>query len=317
MSCFQAPPRTSSLSSPTLLLSGHADAVLSLRFNPNGDILASGSHDKSILLWRTYGECENFLVMRGHKNAILEVRWTADGEGLATCSADKTVRMWDAETAEELTRFKEHGAVVNSCCVLGGGTELVASVSDDCTARMWDPREGGGAVRKFEEKYPLTAVAFSEGGDQVFTGGVENVVRVWDIRAEKPLYTMEGHCDTITGMHLNAAGTHLLTNAMDNSLRSWDIRPYAPKDRCAAVYTGHRHGFEKNLLRCCWSPDGGRVTAGSADRMVYVWDAKSAEIEYMLPGHKGSVNEVVFHPLEPIIASCSSDKTIYLGELAE
>lgn len=28
------------------------------------------------------------------------------------------------------------------------------------------------------------------------------------------------------------------------------------------------------------------------------------------------MNECVFHPTEPIIASCSTDKTIYLGELA-
>ena len=34
-------------------------------------------------------------------------------------------------------------------------------------------------------------------------------------------------------------------------------------------------------------------------------------------GHAGSVNEVVFHPKEPIVGSCSSDKNIYLGELAE
>lgn len=37
---------------------------------------------------------------------------------------------------------------------------------------------------------------------------------------------------------------------------------------------------------------------------------------YALPGHKGSVNEVVFHPKEPIIGSCSNDRTLFLGELA-
>lgn len=44
---------------------GHADAVFTLRFNPEGDVLASGSHDKSIFLWRTYGECENFMALKG------------------------------------------------------------------------------------------------------------------------------------------------------------------------------------------------------------------------------------------------------------
>lgn len=44
--------------------------------------------------------------------------------------------------------------------------------------------------------------------------------------------------------------------------------------------------------------------------------ADSREVVYALPGHKGSVNEVVFHPKEPIIGSCSNDRTIFLGELA-
>jgi Prp8 binding protein len=40
-------------------------------------------------------------------------------------------------------------------------------------------------------------------------------------------------------------------------------------------------------------------------------------VQYALPGHKGGVNEVVFHPKEPIIASASNDRTIFLGELAD
>lgn len=49
--------------------------------------------------------------------------------------------------------------------------------------------------------------------------------------------------------------------------------------------------------------------------MVYVWNVATTKILFKLPGHKGCVNEVVFHPKEPIIASCSNDKTVFLGEL--
>lgn len=90
------------------------------------------------------------------------------------------------------------------------------------------------------------------------------------------------------------------------------------------------------MLRCSWSPDGSKVSAGSADRFVYVWDTNSRRIIYKLPGHNGSVNDVVFHPKEPIsklfhsfknvkirqlmilfplVASGASDKQIYLGEI--
>ena len=65
-------------------------------------------------------------------------------------------------------------------------------------------------------------------------------------------------------------------------------------------------------MACCM-----QVTAGSADRMVYVWNASTRQIEYKLPGHSGSVNDAVFHPKEPIVASGSSDKQIYLGELVK
>lgn len=58
-----------------------------------------------------------------------------------------------------------------------------------------------------------------------------------------------------------------------------------------------------------------QITAGSADRMVNVWEVASRKLLYKLPGHNGSVNDATFHPHEPIIASASSDKNLFLGEL--
>lgn len=72
-------------------------------------------------------------------------------------------------------------------------------------------------------------------------------------------------------------------------------------------------------------------------RSVYVWNTATCQIVYRLPGHRGSVNDVDFHPKEPIckfvtamskikagidgvwccvlVLSCSSDKQLYVGEL--
>jgi WD40 repeat protein len=49
-----APGRTSHLAASTMLLTGHAAAVYCLQFNPMGDALATGSFDKTILLWDVY-----------------------------------------------------------------------------------------------------------------------------------------------------------------------------------------------------------------------------------------------------------------------
>ncbi|KAK3444238.1 hypothetical protein EUGRSUZ_L00018 [Eucalyptus grandis] len=271
--------RTSSLES------GHQSAIYTM---------------KEIFLWNVHGDCKNFMVLKGHKNAILDLQWTTDGSQIISASPDKTLRAWDVETGKQIKKMVKHSSFVNSCCPSRRGPPLVVSGSDDGTAKLWDMRQRG-AIQTFPDKYQITAVSFSDASDKIYTGGIDNDVKVWDIRKGEVTMTLQGHQDTITGMQLSPDGSNLLTNAMDCKLCIWDMRPYTPQNRCVKIMEGHQHNFEKNLLKCGWSPDGSKVTAGSADRM--------------LPGHMGSVNETVFHPTEPIVGSCSSDKQIYLGEI--
>ena len=49
---------------------------------------------------------------------------------------------------------------------------------------------------------------------------------------------------------------------------------------------------------------------------MYIWETATQRLLYKLPGHTGSVNDVVFHPKEPVVASGASDKNIYQGELS-
>jgi len=312
------PHRTSSLESPIMLLTGHKAEIFTVKFSPSGRALASGSFDKEIFLWNVAEDCGNYNVLRGHSGAVLELHWSGDGHHIISASADKTLHVWDAETGHRVKKLREHTGYVNSCCPARRGPTIVSG-SDDATARTWDIRTRG-SVSILRHKYAVTSVALGESGVnpyQVLTGGLDNDIRVWDTRkGDTVLFSLRGHTDTITGLRLSPDGSYVLSNAMDNSVRIWDIRPYAPFQRCVKVLTGAQHNYEKNLLRCSWSPDGSKVSAGSADRFVYIWDTTSRMILYKLPGHSGSVNEVDFHPSEPIIASCSSDKSIFLGEIA-
>jgi len=126
--------------------------------------------------------------------------------------------------------------------------------------------------------------------------------------------TLIGHTDTISALALSNDGNYLLSNSMDHTIKCWDIRPFVPGSRCIKTFAGVSHNFEKNLLRVCWSPDDSFISAGSADRFVYVWNFATGNIEYKFGGHNGSVNETCFNKSSNVISSVSSDQTIILGE---
>jgi len=298
---------------PIMLLEGHEAAVNCLKFDPSGRYLATGSNDKSIFLWNVYGECENFNVLEGHKNAILDLEWNRSGSKIVSASADKTVGVFDANRGKRLKKYSP-GSVVNSVNLSRGDEPLLVSGGDDGKAMVWDLRSRH-SVQTVEGKFPVTACALSADDELIFTGSTDNVVKAWDRRSEAVVFTLEGHADTITGMSLSPDGASLLTNSMDKTLISWDVRPFVTGSRFDKQFEGAQHNLEKTLLKCSWSADGEMVSCGSSDHVVHIWDVPTGEELYHLPGHAGSVNEVAFHPTEPILGSCGSDKKVYLGEL--
>jgi hypothetical protein len=93
----------------------------------------------------------------------------------------------------------------------------------------------------------------------------------------------------------------LLSNAHDSTVRTWDVRPFAPADRRIQTYDGAPTGQERNLLKASWDPKGEKIAAGSGDQSVAIWETKTGKLLNKLPGHRGAVNDVRFHPLgEPI-----------------
>ncbi|CAF0704692.1 unnamed protein product [Brachionus calyciflorus] len=306
--------RSSSLFAPIVILAGHESEIFCVKFSPDGSIVASAGHDRKIFLWNVYGECENWACLGGHNGAITDLKFLKDGSEIVTCATDKNIFIWDVQTLERIKRFKGHKDFVNSVDVCRKSPQLFCSGADDNTVKLWDRRKRGEAMT-FDSNYQVLSVCFNESGEQIISGGIDNDIKVWDTRKNDIVYKLKGHNDSVTGLSLSPDGNYVASNAMDNTARIWDIRPFAPQDRGVNILFGHNHNFEKNLLRIAWSPDGQLLTAGSADKFLYIWEVDTSKIAYKLPGHNGSINSVDFHPQEPIVASCSSDKKIYLGEL--
>lgn len=76
---------------------GHKAAVNSVAISPNRAILASGSDDGAIRIWRIDEPEDNFqIVLEGHTKEVTKICFSPNGGLLASRSNDDTVRVWRA-----------------------------------------------------------------------------------------------------------------------------------------------------------------------------------------------------------------------------
>lgn len=212
-----------------------------------------------------------------------------------------TLASWDLGTGQRIRRHLGHEEIINCLDVSRRGQELLISGSDDGYIGIWDPRQRD-ALDFLETEFPITAVALAEAGNEIYSGGIDNDIKVWDIRKKAVVYTMVGHTDTVSSLQVSPDSQTLLSNSHDSTVRTWDIRPFAPTDRNIKTYDGASIGIETNLVRASWDPAGEKIAAGSGDMTVVVWDVKSGKLLYKLPGHAGIVNDVRFSPTEEPIS---------------
>lgn len=313
---------------------GHSGEVFTARFDPTGARVASGSMDRSILLWGTTGDCTNHGSLSGHKSAVLDLHWSRDSQVIYSASADAHIASWNVETGERIRRHVGHEETINCIDVSKRGEEFIVSGSDDGYIGIWDPRQKA-AIDYIETSYPVTAVCLAEAGNELYSGGIDNEIKTWDLRMKKVAYELKGHTDTITSLAVSPDSQSLLSNSHDNSVRTWDVRPFAPENRQIRVFDGAQAGLEKNLIRACWDAEGRRVAAGGGDGTVTVWESKGGKLMHKLPGHKGTVNDVRISPdgsmgesslvyfakylygllTNIVVLSASTDRTMLLGEL--
>ena len=200
-------------------------------------------------------------------------------------------------------------------------------------------------TRKIASTAALTAVTFGATQHDIYVGGITNTIEKIDLRRDDILAPQkgEGHSDTITCLEYQVERNLLLSIGMDSVGYIWAAESSFESTSTDSLNTissavslrGAPHGFDKNLIKGQFSPIYPHqvllVSSGSSDRTATLWDLSSslsvgrppssrslppscAPIKYKLPGHKGTVNQVVFHPKEPIILSCSTDKSMILGE---
>jgi WD40 repeat protein len=188
-------------------IKGHAEMVWSLGFAPNGQTLASGSHDQTIKLCdvktgRERATLEghrvpkNRLALGGHTDVVASVALMADGKTLATGSWDRTIKLWDLAPGKEHGCLKGHTNRVWSVAFSPDG-KLLASGGRDSTVRLWDVAAGKQKAILKGHATGVSSVAFTPDGRTLASGSNEGTegrttVKLWDVATARERATLKG-----------------------------------------------------------------------------------------------------------------------------
>jgi WD40 repeat protein len=195
--------------SPYLQILSHLYSVNAVAFSPDGKLVASGSHDRTVRLWDAATGTER-RVLKGHSNLVYAVAFSPNGKLVASGSHDSIVRLWDAATGTERRALKGHSHWVYAVAFSPDG-KLVASGSGDRTVRIWDAATG--IERRVLKGHldSVYAVAFSPDGKLVASGSLDNTVRLWDAvtGTEQCAFGID---TTLRYFSFSSCGTYLITD---------------------------------------------------------------------------------------------------------
>ncbi len=203
-------------------------------WSPSGDQLAVADYEGTLDLYDWDGATLNEAsAFRGHHGAIKDVVWLTDNR-LATVSTDRTscVVTREGHTERVLTG---HGELINDGSVTTiGGRTVLATVSRDRTARLYDVDTGELLTVLVGHDESVKAVAWQPGGEPVLlTGSYDFTGRLWRLDPQtwqvKRVERLEGHGNAVSSV--GWVGDTPLTGSWDARVHAWPqgATPDAPR----------------------------------------------------------------------------------------
>ncbi|KAF5741966.1 putative serine-threonine kinase receptor-associated protein [Tripterygium wilfordii] len=289
------------------------------------------------------------LVCHGHSRPVVDLFYspvTSDGFFLISASKDSSPMLRNGESGDWIGTFEGHKGAVWSCC-LDTNALRAASGSADFTAKVWDALTGD-ELHSFEHKHIVRACAFSEDAHLLLTGGVEKVLRIYDLnRPDAPPREVDkspGSVRTVAWLHSDQT---ILSSCTDTGgIRLWDVRSgeivqtletkssvtsaevsqdgryITTTDGSTVKFWDANHfGLVKSYNMPCTVESaslepkyGDKFIAGGEDMWIHVFDFHTGEEIACNKGHHGPVHCLRFSPGGESYASGSEDGTIRIWQ---
>lgn len=176
-------------------LGRHAERVWTLAFTKTGDLLATGSFDHTIRLWRLADG--SFRSIDASGAGVRQVAFSRDEKEVFVMNENETIlRRWGVESGEPRLSFTGHGGPLTGFSLSRDGRRVLTR-SLDRTARIFDVATGKSRALVGHEAREVFA-AFTADDKLVITLGHEGAVRAWPDDLPETLPELRAWLDAAT-----------------------------------------------------------------------------------------------------------------------
>lgn len=249
------------------VLDSHVSIVRGLDYNPEQEVLVSGSRDKTVIIWDAVSwKLKNVIPVL---ESIETVGFVTQHKLIYTAGERGKIRIWSIVTGKEVTHEQQAGEEGDSIqdVIHHPKLDYILSVHVDQTLLLHSLRPlSDYAGKTLIESLPVIR-RISGTHDEVIDLAFLNLdhsflvlatnsedLRVVSVASTPASATqngsmgqyfgadigiLKGHSDIIISLDTDWSGQWLATGAKDNSARLWRIDPNTSNFLCFATFTGH------------------------------------------------------------------------------
>eukprot|EP00054_Salpingoeca_dolichothecata_P027405 m.201004 g.201004 ORF g.201004 m.201004 type:complete len:1228 (-) comp25954_c0_seq3:39-3722(-) len=185
------------------------ERISTVRYSPDGKVLAIASHDNLIDLYEVSNNYKKFATCKGHTSFVRQVDFSSDGRYIQTASGDYELLFWDTSNGEQVFA-RDLGDVTwqTHTCTLGWPVQGI-----------WEDGADGSDVN---------AVARSNNQKLLATADDYGAVNLYSYpcyQNEAPHGKFPGHSSHVTNVWFSADDTRIFsTGGRDHGVFQWKVK---------------------------------------------------------------------------------------------